>query len=71
MPLTLFELMDQPSNTKIDIEFPEIKQMKFNKRDFGGKTDKYIKKLIRNGIPQTLLFTDRKEKEKDKNCWQI
>ena len=62
-PLTLFELMDQPSNYTINIDFPEIKQIKFSKNDFGGKNNKAIKKLIRNGIPEILLLTDRKEEK--------
>ena len=54
--LTLFELMDEPSFTKIFIDFPEIKEIKFSRKDFYGEKYKGVKKLIREGIPTNFLF---------------
>jgi len=62
--LTLYELMDEPSYTKIYIDFPEIKEIKFTEDDFGGENNKNIRKLIINGIPKTFLNIDKKEKTK-------
>ena len=64
--LTLFEIMDQPSHTKIYINFPEIKEIKFTKNDFYGEDDKNIKKLIKNGIPKDLIHTEPLYKKRKK-----
>ena len=48
--------MDQPSFTKIYIDFPEVKKIRFKKTDIEGKNDRIIKRLIRNGIPRSFLF---------------
>ena len=57
--LTLFELMDEPSYTKINIQFPQIKQIVFTKSDLAEKVDQSIKKLIRGGIPRSFIFEEK------------
>ena len=63
--LTLYELMDEPSYSKIYVDFPEIKEIKFTKDDFGGETNKNIRKLIINGIPKSFLNIKVKEKPRN------
>ena len=57
--LTLFEIMDEPSNKKIDLNFHEIKDIIFTKEDLNQNFDKNIKKLIRNGIPKTFIISEK------------
>jgi hypothetical protein len=57
--LTLYELMDEPSNKKIDLNFYEIKDIVFIKEDLNQNFDKNIKKLIRNGIPKTFISAEK------------
>ena len=57
--LTLYELMDEPSNKKIDLDFYEIKDIVFTKEDLNQNFDKNIKKLIRNGIPKTFIGAEK------------
>ena len=64
--LSLFELMDQPSSSKIYIDFPEIKPIKFSKNDFYGKNDILIRRLVRKGIPDNFLFTLKRNRPKKK-----
>jgi hypothetical protein len=58
-PLTLYELMNEPSYTKINIPFPQIKQIIFTKSDLSEKVDQSIKKLIRGGIPRSFIFEEK------------
>ena len=53
--LTLYELMDEPSNKKIDLNFYEIKDIVFTKEDLNQNFNKNIKTLIRKGIPKTFI----------------
>ena len=57
--LTLYELMDELSNKKIDLNFYEIKDIVFIKEDLNQNFDKNIKKLIRNGIPKTFISAEK------------
>ena len=57
--LTLFEIMDEPSYKKIDLNFPEIKDIIFKKGDLNNQKCDNIKKLIRSGIPKTFIAAEK------------
>ena len=39
-----------------NIDFPEIKEIRFRRKEFYGEKDKNVKKLIRNSIPIDFLY---------------
>ena len=55
---TLYELMDEPSYSMINVKFPQIKPIIFEQKDFYNiKSQKDIKSILRNSIPDYLVKT--------------
>ena len=53
---TLYDIMDEPSYTNINIKFPEVKPIIFKQKDFNfRKSEKDIKMILRNSIPESLI----------------